>query len=215
MDFVNSQNCTSNEHILMLFRIHLELLLVQHCMVVQILLCLHTQPFVMLCMYMYVMHVLNSMNNHNRSNMLYFKAWIIWNKSLLSIYSIFNFFQLLIYQWKLNNKITNSCMAKYNHMGYLTILYSIGTPSFIQLIHQRMLIWPLKISCTKICLQIHLYKKIHQQYWKTKSNLWIMCFIFFHCRRNTCKNWYWWKAFFKYECGTFHSKILITFWHAS
>jgi hypothetical protein len=61
----------------MLFRIHLELLLVQHCMVVQILLCLHTQPFVMLCMYMYVMHVLNSMNNHNRSNMLYFKAWII------------------------------------------------------------------------------------------------------------------------------------------
>jgi len=48
---------------------------------------------------------------------------------------IFNFFHLLIYQWKLNNEITYSCMAKYNHLGYLTILYSIRIPSFNQLIH--------------------------------------------------------------------------------
>ncbi len=97
VEFVNSQNCTFKEHIFVSFWIHLELLLVQHCMVVQILLCLHTQPLVMFCMFMYAMHVLNSMNNHNRSNMLYFKAWIIWNKSLLTIRSIFNFFQLLVY----------------------------------------------------------------------------------------------------------------------
>ncbi len=91
--------------------------------------------------------------------MLYFKTWIIWNKSLLTIHCIFNFFHLLMYQWKLNNKIMDSCMVKYNHMGYLTILYSIGIPSFNRLIHQNMLIWPSKIFCTKICLQIQLYKK--------------------------------------------------------
>jgi hypothetical protein len=51
-------------------------------------------------------------------------------------------------------------MAKYNHLGYLTILYSIGIPSFNQLVHQKMLIWPSKIFCTKICLQIHLQKYI-------------------------------------------------------
>ncbi len=50
MDFVNSQNCTFKEQILVLFEIHLKLLLVQHHMVVQILLCLHTQPLVMVCM---------------------------------------------------------------------------------------------------------------------------------------------------------------------
>jgi hypothetical protein len=61
----------------MLFQIHLELLLVQHHMVVQTLLCLHTQPLVIVCMCMYAMHVLNSMNNHNESNILYFKTWII------------------------------------------------------------------------------------------------------------------------------------------
>jgi len=117
-----------------------------------------TQPLVMVCMCMYAKHVLNSMNNYSRSNMLYFKAWIIWNKSLLTIRWIFNFFHLSIYQWELNNKIMDSCMAKYNYLGYLTILYSIKIPSFNQLIHQKMLIWPLKIFCTKICLQIHLYK---------------------------------------------------------
>jgi hypothetical protein len=47
----------------MLVQIHLELLLVQHRMVVQTLLCLHTQPLVMVCIFMYAMHVLNSMNN--------------------------------------------------------------------------------------------------------------------------------------------------------
>jgi hypothetical protein len=51
------------EHTLVLFQMHLELLLVQHRMVVQTLLCLHTQPLVMVCMCMYAMHVLNSMNN--------------------------------------------------------------------------------------------------------------------------------------------------------
>jgi hypothetical protein len=61
----------------MLFQIHLELLLVQHRMVVQTLLCLHTQLLVIVCMFMYAMHVLNSMNNQNGSNILYFKAWII------------------------------------------------------------------------------------------------------------------------------------------
>jgi len=50
-------------------------------------------------------------------------------------------------------------MAKYNHMGYLTILYSIGTPSFNQLVHQRMLIWPKKISCTKILSSNPLIQK--------------------------------------------------------
>ncbi len=103
VDFVDSQNYSFKEHILMLFQIHLELLLVQHCMVVQTLLCLHTQLLVMVCTYMYVMHVLKFMNNQNKSNMLYFKAWIIWNKSLLTICCIFNFFHLLMYQWKLNN----------------------------------------------------------------------------------------------------------------
>jgi len=137
VDFVDSQNYTFKEHILMLFQIHLELLLVQHCMVVQTLLCLHTQPLVIVCMFMYAMHVLNSMNNQNGSNILYFKAWIIWNKSLLTIPWIFNFFHLLIYQWKLNNEIMDSCMAKYNPLGYLTILYSIGIPSFNQLVHQK------------------------------------------------------------------------------
>jgi len=53
----------------------------------------------------------------------------------------------------------DSCMAKYNPLGYLTILYSIGIPSFNQLVHQKMLIWHSKIFCTKICLQIHLCKK--------------------------------------------------------
>ncbi len=48
----------------------------------------------------------------------------------------------------------------HNHLGYLTILYSIGIPSFNQLLHQKMLIWPSKIFCTKIWLQIHLYKNI-------------------------------------------------------
>jgi len=91
-DVVDSQNYTFKEHILVLFRIHLELFLVQHYMVVQTWLCLHTQPLVMVCMCMYVVHVLISMNNQNRSNMLYFKTWIIWNKSLLTIYWIFNFF---------------------------------------------------------------------------------------------------------------------------
>jgi hypothetical protein len=105
---------------------------------------------VMICMCIYAMHVLNSMNNHNRSNMLYFKAWIIWNKSLPTIYRIFNFFHLLIYQWKLNNEIMDSCMAKYNHLGYFIILYSIGIPSFNQLASNNF--------CTKICCQIHLYK---------------------------------------------------------
>ncbi len=63
MDFLDSQNDTFKEHILMLVQIHLELLLVQHRMVVQTLLCLHTQPLVMVCIFMYAMHVLNSMNN--------------------------------------------------------------------------------------------------------------------------------------------------------
>ncbi len=67
----------SKEHSLMLFRIHLELLLAQHYMVVQTLLFLHTQPLVMVCMCMYAMHVLNSMNNHNGSNILYFKKWFL------------------------------------------------------------------------------------------------------------------------------------------
>jgi hypothetical protein len=31
----------------------------------------------------------------------------------------------------------DSCMAKYNPLGYLTILYSIGIPSFNQLVHQK------------------------------------------------------------------------------
>ncbi len=150
MTCVDSKNYTFKEHILVLFQIHLELLLVQHRMVVQTLLCLHTQPLVMICMCIYAMHVLNSMNNHNRSNMLYFKAWIIWNKSLPTIYRIFNFFHLLIYQWKLNNEIMDSCMAKYNHLGYFIILYSIGIPSFNQLASNNF--------CTKICCQIHLYK---------------------------------------------------------
>jgi hypothetical protein len=77
---------------------------------------------------------------------------------LLTIHCIFNFFHLLIYQWKFNNEIMDSCMAKYNHLGYLTIFYSNGIPSFNQLVHQKMLIWPSKICCTKICLKIHLYK---------------------------------------------------------
>ncbi len=187
MDFADSQIYTFKEHILVLFQIHLKLLLVQHRMVVQTLWCLHTQPQVMVWMCMYAMHVLNSMNNQNESNMLYFKAWIIWNKCLLTIHYIFNFFHLLIYQWKLNNKIMDSCMAKYNHLGYLTILYFTGIPSFNQLVHQKMLIWPSKIFCTKICLQIHLYK-IRHHYWETKSNLWNICFIFFNCKRNTYKN---------------------------
>ncbi len=127
-------------------------------MIVQILLCLRPQPLVMVCMCMNAMHVLNSMNNHNKSNMLYFKAWIIWNKSVLTIHWIFNFFHLLIYQWKLNNKIMNSCMVKYNHLSYLIILYFIGIPSSNQLVLQKMLIWLSKTFCTKICLQIHLYK---------------------------------------------------------
>jgi len=59
VDFVDSQNYTFKEHILVLFRIHLELLLVQHHMVVQTLLCLHTQPLMMVYMCMYAMHVLN------------------------------------------------------------------------------------------------------------------------------------------------------------
>ncbi len=63
MDFVDSQNYTFKEHILVLFQIHLNLLLVQHRMVVQTLLCLHTQPLVMVYKCMYTMHVLNSMNN--------------------------------------------------------------------------------------------------------------------------------------------------------
>jgi hypothetical protein len=46
-------------------------------MVVQTLLCLYTQPLVMVCMCMYAMHVKNYMNNQNESNMLYFKAWIM------------------------------------------------------------------------------------------------------------------------------------------
>ncbi len=41
-------------------------------------------------------------------------------------------------------------MAKYNHLGYLTILYSIGIPSFNRLVHQKMLIWPSKIFCTNL-----------------------------------------------------------------
>jgi hypothetical protein len=98
-----------------------------------------------------------------------------------------NFFHLLIYQWKLSNKIMDSCMAKYNHLGYLTIVYCIGIPSFNQQVHQKMLIWPSNIFCTKICLQIHSYKTISPN-WETKSNSWIMCFIFFNCRRNICKN---------------------------
>jgi hypothetical protein len=90
--------------------------------------------------------------------MLYFKTWIIWNKSLLIIHWIFNFFHLLIYEWKLN-KIMDSCMANYNYLGYLTISYSIGIPSFNQQVHQKMLIWPSKIFCTKICIQIPFIQK--------------------------------------------------------
>ncbi len=52
----------------------------------------------------------------------------------------------------------DSCMVKYNHLGYLTILYSIRIPSLSQLVDQKMLCWPSKISCAKICFQIHLYK---------------------------------------------------------
>jgi hypothetical protein len=63
VNFVDSQNYTFKEHILVLFQIHLELLFVQHRMVVQTLLCLHTQPLVMVGTCMYAMHVLNSMNN--------------------------------------------------------------------------------------------------------------------------------------------------------
>jgi hypothetical protein len=117
----------------------------------------------------------------------YFKTWIIWNKSLLTIRCIFNFFHLLLYQWKLNNKIMDSCIAKYNHLGYLTILHSIGIPSFNQLIHQKMLIWPSKIFCTKFVFK-STYTKIHHQYWEPKSNSWITCFIFFNCRKNNCKS---------------------------
>jgi hypothetical protein len=64
-----------------------------------------------------------------------FQSMDYMNKSLLTICCIFNFFHLLIYQWKLNNVIMDSCMAKYNHLGYLTIFYSIGIPSFNQLVH--------------------------------------------------------------------------------
>jgi hypothetical protein len=148
----------------MLFWIHLELLLMQHRMVVQTLLCLHTQPLMMVCMCMYAMHVLDSMNNQNGSNMLYFKAWIIWNKSLLTICCIFNLFHLLIYQWKLNNKIMDSCMAKYNHLGYLTILYFIGIPSFNQLVHQKILICLQRSFALKFVFK-SFYTKIHPQYW--------------------------------------------------
>jgi hypothetical protein len=48
---------------LVLFRIHLELLLVQHHTIVKKLLRLHTQPLVMVCMCVYAMHVLKPMNN--------------------------------------------------------------------------------------------------------------------------------------------------------
>jgi len=56
VDFVDSQDYTFKGHILVLFQIHFELLLVQHRMVVQTLLCLHTQPLLMVCMCMYAMH---------------------------------------------------------------------------------------------------------------------------------------------------------------
>ncbi len=144
--------------------------------VVQTLLCLQTQPLVIICMRMYAMHVLNSMNNQNKSNKSYFKAWIIWNKSLLTICWIFNFFHLLIYQWKLNNEIMDSCMAKYNHLDYLTILYSIGIPSFNQLIHQNKWIWLSKVFYTKICLQMHLYKNTSPI---LKNQIQLMDYVFY------------------------------------
>ncbi len=105
---------------------------------------------------------------------------------LANIRCIFNFFHLLIYQWKLN-KIIDSCMAIYNHLNYLTILYSIAIPSFNQLMHKNMLIWPSKIFCTKFCLK-STYTKIHHQHWKIISNSRIMSFIFFNCKKNTYKN---------------------------
>jgi hypothetical protein len=101
--------------------------------------------------------------NQNESNMLYFKTWIIWNKSLLTICCIFNLFHLLIYQWKLNNKIMDSCMAKYNHLGYLTILYFIKISSFNQLVHQKLLICPQRSFSLKFVFK-SFYTKIHPQY---------------------------------------------------
>ncbi len=213
VDFVISQNCTFKERILVLFQIHLKWSFVQQHMVIQILLCLHTQPLVMVCMCIVCNACFKSYEQLERIKCVVFQSMdymkqILANNSLhlqvLSFIDISTKIEEQNYEFMHGQiqpyRLLDNPLLYWNSKFQPTNTSKDANLALKDLLHQNLFSNPL---IQKYVTNIEKPNPTH--------GLCVLCSSILE--EILAKIGI--GAFFKYGCWTFHSKFVIVFWHVS